>query len=83
VNHVGIKFDLHQRIKETQQKDDKIIKTLKKLQREKIQGFIIDKEVLSLKHQVCVPQYAELKKETMTEAHCTPYTAHPGSTEMY
>jgi len=30
-----------------------------------------------------VPDVAEIKEEIMQEAHCTPYTAHPGSTKMY
>jgi len=30
-----------------------------------------------------VPKVAEIKKEIIKEAHCTPYTIHPGSTKMY
>ena len=33
--------------------------------------------------RLCVPADNELKRHIMEEAHCTPYTVHPGSTKMY
>ena len=33
--------------------------------------------------RICVPPNEELRNEIMSEAHDTPYTAHPGSTKMY
>ena len=32
---------------------------------------------------LCVPNVEEVKKEILVEAHCTPYTVHPGATKMY
>ncbi|KAF3432475.1 hypothetical protein FNV43_RR27215 [Rhamnella rubrinervis] len=29
------------------------------------------------------PNIDEIKKESLVEAHCTPYTVHPGATKMY
>ena len=46
--------------------------------------FQIKKDgVLWYRNRLCVPDNKELKKEIMSEAHTTPYTAHPGSTKMY
>ena len=47
------------------------------------QGFIYDKGMLKFGHRVYVPQDTRLREEIMSEAHCTPYTAHPGTTKMY
>ena len=33
--------------------------------------------------RLCVPDDEELKKALMIEAHCTPYSVHPGSTKMF
>ena len=33
--------------------------------------------------RLCVPDHEELKKAIMIEAHCTPYSVHPGSTKMF
>ncbi len=33
--------------------------------------------------RICVPDLLGLKEETLTEAHCAPYVAHPDSTKVY
>jgi hypothetical protein len=33
--------------------------------------------------EVCSPKSRGLRKEIMSEAHCSPYTVHPGGTKMY
>ena len=38
---------------------------------------------LTFEGRLCIPNNEELKNEIMSEAHETPYTAHPGSTKMY
>ena len=38
---------------------------------------------LLFKERICVPDVEDLRNEIMSEAHETPYTAHPGSTKMY
>ena len=35
------------------------------------------------KERLRVPANEELRNEILSEAHDTPYTAHPGSTKMY
>ena len=32
---------------------------------------------------MCVPEYGELKRDIMEEAHSSAYAMHPGSTKMY
>ncbi|GAA0138671.1 hypothetical protein LIER_00371 [Lithospermum erythrorhizon] len=47
-------------------------------------GFKIDDDgTLRFGTRFCVSRDDELKKEIMKEAHCTPYSVHPGSTKMY
>ena len=41
VNQVSIKFDLHEKIKEAQQKDDQITKNIKKVQRDETQDLLL------------------------------------------
>ena len=33
--------------------------------------------------RMCVPEYGELKRDIMEEAHSSVYVMHPGSTKMY
>jgi len=83
VNQVSVQYDLYDRIKEMQQKDDEIRKILEKVQGRKIQGFTYDEGVLNFGHRICVPQDTRLKEEILSETHHTPYTVHPGVTKMY
>ena len=56
---------------------------MKKVQEGELKEFRIEDDVLRFRRRLCVPDVAEIKEEIMQEAHCTPYTAHPGSTKMY
>jgi hypothetical protein len=38
---------------------------------------------ITKKGRLCIPRSEELKNEILSEAHDTPYTAHPGNTKMY
>ena len=38
---------------------------------------------ITFEGRLCVPNDEALRNEIMSEAHETPYTAHPGSTKMY
>jgi len=44
---------------------------------------VVQDDVLQHGTRLCVPNNPELKDEIISEAHYTPYTAHPGSTKMY
>ena len=35
------------------------------------------------RQRMCVPEYGELKRDIMEEAHSSAYAMHPGSTKMY
>jgi len=56
---------------------------LKKVQEGELKEFKIEDNVLRFRRRSCEPDVVEIKEEIMQEAHCTPYTAHPGSTIMY
>ena len=44
---------------------------------------IRDDDMIVKGQRMCVPDYGELKKDIMEEAHSSSYTMHPGSTKMY
>ena len=80
VNQVSIDFDLHREIREAQLKDDQVIKNVEKVQRGETQDFSMVKDLLRKGSRIYIPSDFKLKERIMTEAHCTPYTAHPGAT---
>jgi len=83
VNQVSISFDLYEEIKEVQQKDDQIAKNVERLQRGETQDFTIVRDLLRKGSRIYIPPDLKLNERIMTEAHCTPYTAHLGTTKMY
>ena len=83
LNQVSIQFDLYDNIKEAQQRDAQIRKIMQKVLEGELKEFKIEDNVLKFRRRLCVPDVAEIKEEIMNEAHCTPYTAHPGSTKIY
>lgn len=44
---------------------------------------IDDDKVIRLKGRLCVPNEADIKRRILEEAHCTPYSIHPGQDKMY
>lgn len=44
---------------------------------------IADDKILYYQGRLCVPDFEELKREILEEAHSSPYSVHPGSTKMY
>jgi len=79
LNQVSIQFDLYDKIKEAQHRDTQIRKIMKKVQEGELKEFQIEDDILKFRRRLCVPDVAEIKEEIMQEAHCTPYTAHPGA----
>ena len=49
----------------------------------KIKDFHLKDGVLLYIERLCMPYFAELKKEVMKEAHNSTFTIHPDSTKMY
>jgi len=67
------------------QGEDVILQRIKQnLEKGKSPGFLVDDNgKLKFQNQLCVPNLAELKERTLTEAHNTRYSTHPGGTKMY
>ena len=79
-----VKPTLLEKIMASQFNDPELAKICNKAANGNIPGFLISKDgVLMHGSRLCVPADNELKRQTMEEAHCTPYTVHPGSTKMY
>ena len=61
-----------------------MIKLKEKIEKGKKAEFQIrDDGVLVNGQRMCVPEYDELKRDIMEEAHSSAYAMHPGSTKMY
>jgi hypothetical protein len=75
---------LFDQIKEAQKGHESIQGIKRRMEREEVPGFLVDKEgVLWYNGRICVPSIDELKQLIMKEAHETPYSIHPGGTKMY
>ena len=83
MNQVSVKFDLYEKIKEAQQKDDLIVKIVEKVQRGETQDFIVESGLLRRESLIYMPPDYELKEQIMMEALCTPYTTHPETIKIY
>ncbi|KAK6124666.1 hypothetical protein DH2020_041588 [Rehmannia glutinosa] len=79
-----VKPTLKKRIKEAQPRDKFLNKMKERAQKGSVKGFLLtDEGDLTYEGRLCVSKKEELRKEILEEAHCTPYTAHPGGTKMY
>ena len=66
-----------------QSQDPQMIKLKKEIEKGKKAEFqIIDDDMIVKGQRMCVPDYGELKRDIMEEAHSSAYAMHPGSTEM-
>ena len=67
-----------------QSQDPQMIKLKEEIEKGKKAEFQIRDDGMIVKGQrMCVPEYGELKREIMEEAHLSAYAMHPGSTKMY
>ena len=67
-----------------QSQDPQIIKLKEEIEKEKKAKFQIrDDDMIVKGHRMCEPEYGELKRDIMEEAHSSAYAMHPGSTKMY
>ena len=61
-----------------------MIKLKEEIEKGKKVEFQIRDDGMIAKGQImCVPEYGELKRDIMEEAHSSAYAMHPGSTKMY
>ena len=73
-----------ERIKVAQGQDSNLVEIRNKMiQGRKTEFNICGDGTLRFEDRLCVPDDEELKKALMIEAHCTPYSIHPGSTKMF
>ena len=67
-----------------QSQDPQMIKLKEEIEKVKKAEFQIRDDGMIVKGQrMCVPEYGELKRDIMEEAHSSAYAMHPGSTKMY
>ena len=67
-----------------QSQDPQMIKLKEEIEKGKKAEFQIRDDDMIVKGQrMCVPEYGELKRHIMEEAHSSAYAMHPGSTKMY
>ena len=72
------------RIRLGQLQDAQMIKLKEEIEKIKIAEFQIRDDDMIVKGQrMCLPEYGELKRAIMEEAHSSAYAMHPGSTKMY
>ncbi|KAK6163870.1 hypothetical protein DH2020_000734 [Rehmannia glutinosa] len=75
---------LREKIKEAQPQDKFLSKMKEKDREGNVKGFVITNDgTLTYEGRLCVPKEESNRIEILEEAHCTPYTAHPGGTKMY
>ena len=71
-------------ILEGQSQDPQMIKLKEEIEKGKKAEFQIRDDDMIVKGQrMCVPEYGELKRDIMEEAHSSAYAMHAGSTKMY
>ena len=67
-----------------QSQDPQMIKLKEEIEKGKKAEFQIRDDGMIVKGQrMCVPEYGELKRDIMEEAHSSAYVMHLGSTKMY
>ena len=72
------------RVLEAQKKDEKISAIINQIGNDKETEFTVNENgVLYYKDRVCVPDYNDLRKSILEEAHSGSFAIHPGSTKMY
>ncbi|KAE8687051.1 Detected protein of unknown function [Hibiscus syriacus] len=71
-------------LRELQGKDEMCLKRIEQVKNKEIKDFEIKSDGnLYCKGRIVIPDNDDLKKEILTEAHCSPLTMHPGGTKMY
>ena len=73
-----------ERIKVAQSQDANLVEIREEVIKGKKPEFnVCGDGTLRFGDRLCVPSDEDLKKELMIEAHCTPYSVHPGSSKMF
>ena len=79
-----MKSSLSDRIKQAQKQDSELQKKVELVQKGKLPEFNIDNDcVLRFGKRLSFPCDSQLKNELLCEAHSSPFSGHPSSTNMY
>ncbi|CAA0819881.1 Unknown protein, partial [Striga hermonthica] len=84
VSAMQLQPTLRERIRREQASDEFVRVMEAKVRAGRVQDFQLGADgALEFRGRIVVPKAEALRKEILSEAHTTPYLAHPGSTKMY
>ncbi|WVZ49811.1 hypothetical protein U9M48_001137 [Paspalum notatum var. saurae] len=84
LNELRVHYSLEDQIKEAQRSCPSIAEIKVGMEKGLMPEFRKDEQgTIWLKNRLCVPLSESIRETIMTEAHCTRYSIHPGSTKMY
>ena len=65
--------------------DNDLVKKVQKIMNGELgEDFVITQDgMLVMNGKICVPNFDNLRKAIMEEAHCSTYALHPDNTKMY
>ena len=84
VSDLTLEPELYEQIREKQLMDSRIVKWRESVEKgESIKFSIQEDRSLRFGGRWCIPDDEDLKRLILTEAHCTPYSVHPGGDKLY
>ncbi|WVZ90691.1 hypothetical protein U9M48_036972 [Paspalum notatum var. saurae] len=84
LNELRVRCSLEDQIKEAQRSCPCIAEIKVGMEKDLMPESRKDEQgTIWLKNRLCVPLSESIRETIMTEAHCTKYSIHPGSTKMY
>ena len=82
--NLSIRSTIFEELKNKQAHDLDLAKIMKEIREGKSTPFTLTEDgTLHMDERVCVPSDGESKEQILYEAYHTPYSVHPGSTNMY
>ena len=84
LGNIVVKFVLLDRIKEAQEKDSKVQKRLKKVDKGEKSDFNLGiNGILRFRNRIVVPKDKGLKGKILEKTHRSKYMVHPGGNKIY
>ncbi|WVZ85115.1 hypothetical protein U9M48_032069 [Paspalum notatum var. saurae] len=84
LNELRVRCTLEDQIRQAQKDCPSIAELKVGMEKGLLSDFRIDdRGAIWLKERLCVPLDEGIRESILTEAHCTKYSIHPGSTKMY
>ena len=78
-----VRLNLLEEINAAQDEDPSVVKLKKEVIAGHTVEFKICDGVLKQGNILCIPGVIDLRQRMLQEAHCTPYSVHPGATKIY